>query len=109
MQFHANYVSASALGDYSEATFAEEHTEDTNRLTSSSNDNSNCPEKDTCYIGTHDRRYCGHFHVRRIELSPEILLVEFDRSSDHSISVTFRIALSGFEEVLRLLKSSAET
>ena len=40
MQFHANYVSASALGDYSEATFAEEHTEDTNRLTSSSNDNS---------------------------------------------------------------------
>lgn len=104
MQFHANYVSASAAGDYYGATFSEDDTDDTDQPYLVNQRQFEDPEEDTCYIETHDRRYCGHFHVSRVEFSPERLLVEFDRPSDHSISVTFRIARSDFEEVSRVLK-----
>jgi hypothetical protein len=42
--------------------------------------------------------------VRRIEFTPESLLVELDRPSDNPISVTFRLAPLEFEKASQVIK-----
>ncbi len=90
MLFHANYVSISVAGDYYQAMFAEEDTDDdSDRAYLIIQRQFEDLEDDTCYIETHDRKYSGHFLLRRIEFTPERLSIEFDRPNDNLISVTF--------------------
>jgi hypothetical protein len=42
--------------------------------------------------------------VRRIEFTPRSLLVEFNRPTDHLISVTFRMTSPEFAEVSQVMK-----
>src|SRR5262245_18419103 len=59
---------------------------------------------DSCYLATHDERYCGHFRLRRIEFAPERLAIELDRPLDNLNCVTFRLATSEFEEASHVIK-----
>jgi len=105
MLFHANYVATSVAGDYYQAMFAEEDTDDPDRAYLIIQRQFEDPEKDdTCYIETHDRKYSGHFLLRRIEFTPERLSIELDRPNDNLISVTLRMAASEFEEASQVLK-----
>jgi len=105
MLFHANYVSISVAGDYYQAMFAEEDTDDdSDRAYLIIQRQFEDLEDDTCYIETHDRKYSGHFLLRRIEFTPERLSIEFDRPNDNLISVTLRMAASEFEEASQVLK-----
>jgi hypothetical protein len=104
MQFHANHVSTSVAGDYYAAMFAEEDTDDSDLPYLIIQRQFEEAEDETCYIETHDEKYSGHFLVRRIEFTPQSLLVEFDRPSDNLISVTFRMAPPEFEEASRVMK-----
>ena len=104
MQFHASHVSTSVAGDYYAAMFAEEDTDDSDLPYLIIQRQFEEAEDETCYIETHDEKYSGHFLVRRIEFTPQSLLVEFDRPSDNLISVTFRMAPPEFEEASRVMK-----
>jgi hypothetical protein len=106
MRFRANYVSTSVSGgDYYQAMFAaEEDTNDSDSPYLIIQRQFEDPEDDTCYIETHNRKYSGHFLVRRIEFTPESLLVELDRPSDNPISVTFRLAPLEFEKASQVIK-----
>ena len=104
MLFHANYVATSVTGDYYQAMFAEEDTDDPDRAYLIIQRQFEDPEDDTCYIETHDRKYSGHFLVRRIEFTPERLSIELTRPNDNLISVTFRVAASEFEEASQVIK-----
>ena len=104
MRFHANHVSTSVAGDYYAAEFAEEDTDDSDLPYLIIQRQFEEPEDETCYIETHDQKYSGHFLVRRIEFTPQSLLVEFDRPSDNLISVTFRMAPPEFAEAFRVMK-----
>ncbi len=104
MRFHANYVSTSVSGDYYQAMFAEEDADDPDRPYLIIQRQFEDPEDDTCYIETHDRKYSGHFLVRRIEFTPERLSIELTRPNDNLISVTFRVAASEFEEASQVIK-----
>jgi hypothetical protein len=42
--------------------------------------------------------------MRRVELTPERLSIEFGRPSDNLVSVTFSMAVSDFEEASRVIK-----
>jgi hypothetical protein len=77
MEFHAKCVSTSVSvgGDYYEATFAaEEDTDDTDSPYLLIQRDFELPYADRCYVETHDRRYRGHFPLRRIEFTPEKLV-----------------------------------
>jgi hypothetical protein len=79
MRFHANYVSTSADGDYYTATFAEEDADDPDRPHLIIQRQFEDPEDATCYIETHDRKYIGHFLVRRVEFTPDSFVVAPER------------------------------
>jgi len=86
MHFHANYVSTSVFsdGDYYQAMFqAEQDTDDPDpdspylliqRQFEDQDDNQ-------CYIEMHDKKYCGHFLLRRMDFTPQ-KLVNRARSSE---------------------------
>jgi hypothetical protein len=103
MRFHANYVSTSVDGDYYAAMFAEDDTDGPDRPYLIIQRQFEDPDE-TCYIETHDRKCSGHFLVRRVEFTPESLLLEFDRASDNLINVTFRMAPAEFEKASRVMK-----
>jgi hypothetical protein len=108
MEFHANYVSTggSVGGDYYQASFTVE--EDSDEL--------DCDnpylliQRDfemsdgSCYVETHDERYCGHFVPLRIEFRPGRLTIELDRSIDNLICVTFRLGTAEFEKASHVMK-----
>jgi hypothetical protein len=104
MRFHANFISTSVDGDYYEAMFAEEDTDDPNVPYLIIQRQFEEPEDGTCYIETHDRKYNGHFLVRRVEFTPRSLFVEFNRPSDNLISVTFQMAPPEFAKASRVMK-----
>ena len=104
MRFHANDISTSVAGDYYQAMFAGEDTDDPNTPYLIIQRQFEEPEDEACYIETHDEKYCGHFLVRRVEFTPQSLLVEFDRPSDNLISVTFRMAPPEFAEASQVMK-----
>ena len=108
MLFHANYVSISVAGDYYQAMFAEEDTDDdSDRAYLIIQRQFEDLEDDTCYIETHDRKYSGHFLLRRIEFTPEGLSIEFDRPNDNLISVTFAWRRRSLRKRHRCSRSSA--
>jgi hypothetical protein len=49
------------------------------------------PDDDRCYIETRDEKYCGHFLLRRLDLTPQKLSIELDRPRDNFVSVNFAI------------------
>src|ERR1700674_4447007 len=104
MRFHANYVSTSVVGDYYQATFATQDTDDTDMPYLIIQRQFETPKDETCYIETHDRKYCGHLLVRRVEFTSQSLLVGFDRPSDNQINVTFHMAPPEFAVASRVMK-----
>jgi hypothetical protein len=109
MHFHANYVSTSVFsdGDYYQAMFqAEQDTDDPDpdspylliqRQFEDQDDNQ-------CYIGMHDKKYCGHFLLRRMDFTPQKLSIELDRPRDNLLSVTFAMAATEFAEASQVVK-----
>ena len=109
VEFHANriFTESSGGGDYYQAAFTVEQRAD--ELDSDGpylviQRDFEMPHDDTCYVETHDARFCGHFRLRRIELTPGKLAIELDRPIDNLICVTFRLAASEFEEASRVIK-----
>jgi hypothetical protein len=109
MEFRANHVSTevSAGGDYYQATFTVEA--DSDDLENESpylliQRDFEMPYDRSCYVETHDERYRGHFLVRRIEFTPEKLVLKLDRPADNLIRVTFRLAISEFEKASQVIK-----
>ena len=107
MEFLAKCVSTSVSvgGDYYEASFAgEEDADDTDRPYLLIQRDFELPFDDRCYVETHDRRYCGHFRLRRIEFTPKKLVIELKRPSDSIVCVTLCMAISDFERALKVIK-----
>jgi hypothetical protein len=107
MQFHANHVSTSVAvgGDYYQVMFEAEF--------ESENDDSpylliqrqfEDLDDDFCYVELHDRNYCGHFHLRRVDLTAQSLTVELDHPINNRINVTFSVPAAEFAELSRVLK-----
>jgi hypothetical protein len=63
------------------------------------------PDGGTYYIETHDKNYCGHFRLRRVKFTPEILSIEFDRPMDNVINVTFDMTIAAFKKASRVVKT----
>jgi hypothetical protein len=114
MHFHANYVSTSVFGDgdYYQAMFqAEQDTDDPHspylliqRQFEDQSDN-------LCYIETHDEKYCGHFLLCRLDLTPQKLSIELDRPRDNLVGVTFAMAPAEFaaaSEVVKIISGEIE-
>ena len=107
MEFHAKRVSTaiSVGGDYYQAEFAaEEDTDDTDSPYLLIQRDFELPYDDSCYVETHDERYCGHFLLRRIEFTPEKLAIELDRPTDNLVCITFGMAMSDFEKASKVIK-----
>ena len=104
MRFHANYVSTSVSSDYYQAMFAaEQDSDDVDGPYLLIQWQFEDPDDDWCFIETHDKNYIGHFHLRRVEFTPQNLSIEFDRPADNLVSVTFAMAASDFEEASRVV------
>jgi hypothetical protein len=106
MRFHANHISTSIAGDYYQAMFAAEQ--------DAGNSDSpylvlqpqfETPDGGEYYIETHDKKYCGHFRLRRVEFTPEKLSIEFDRPRDNVINVTFAMTNAAFKRASRVVKT----
>jgi len=104
LQFHANHVSASVVSNCYQVTFAEEDTDDVHKPYLVIQRQFDDSEDHTCCIETHDRKYCGYFLLRRIEFTPERLLVEIDRPSNDLIGITFRLTPRQYAEASRVMK-----
>jgi hypothetical protein len=67
-------------GDYYQAMFAaEEDTDDPDSPYLLLQGQFEVPDDGECYIEMHDKDYSGHFLLRRVELTRQELLIEFDR------------------------------
>jgi hypothetical protein len=105
MRFHANYISTSVAGDYYQAIFAaEEDADDPDSPYLLLQRQFEMPDDDECYIETYDKDYSGHLRLRRVELTPERLLIELDRPTDNLISITFATTASNFRKTSRVIK-----
>jgi hypothetical protein len=90
MRFHANHISTSIAGDYCQAMFAaEQDAGDSDSPYLVLQPQFDTPDGGEYYIETHDRNYCGHFRLRRVEFTPEKLSIEFDRPMIRSIHLNF--------------------
>ena len=104
MQFHANHVSTSVSGDYYQAVFeASEDTSDPASPYLLIQRQFESPDGGRCSLETHDEKYTGHFRLRRIELAPDRLLIEIDRSREHEVHVTFSLAAADVEAARRVV------
>ena len=105
MQFHANHVSTSVAGDYFQAMFeASEDSTDPDSPYLLIQRQFEMPDGGKCYIETHNEEYIGHFHVRRIDFTPDGISVEMARSTNNIVNVTFSITALVFEEALPIIK-----
>jgi hypothetical protein len=106
MQFRADYISTSIAGDYCQAMFAAEQdagASDSPYLLLQPQ--FEAPDGGEYYIETHDKNYCGHFRLRRVEFTPEKLSIEFDRPMDNVINVTFDMRVADFKRASRVVKT----
>ena len=102
MRFQAKYISTSISGDYCQAMFAaEKDTGDPDSPYLLLQPQFEMPDGGECYIETHDRKYIGHFLLRRVEFTPEKLSIELDRPMDNLIDVTFEMTIADFKKVSR--------
>jgi hypothetical protein len=107
MQFHANYVSTSVFGDgdYYQATFeAEPDTDNSDSPYLVIQRQFEDPDDDRCYVETHDKKYCGHFLLRRIDFTPQKLSIKLDRPTDNFVSVTLAMMAPEFAEASQVVK-----
>ena len=107
MRFHANYVSTSVFGDsdYYQAMFeAEQESDDPDSPYLLIQRQFEDPDDHLCYIETHDKKYCGHFLLRRVDFTPQKLSIELDRPRDNLVSVTFAMAATEFAEASQVVK-----
>jgi len=105
MHFHANYVSTSVSGDYYQAMFeAEQDSDDLDSPYLLIQRQFEDPDDESCYIETHDQKYCGHFLLRRVDFTPQKLSIELDRPGDKFVSVTFAMVATEFTDALQVLK-----
>jgi hypothetical protein len=105
MRFQANYISTSISGDYCQAMFAaEKDPGDPGSPYLLLQPQFEMPDGGECYIETHDRKYIGHFLLRRVEFTPEKLSIEFDRPADNLINVTFAMTIADFKNVSRVMR-----
>src|SRR6516164_9759084 len=97
MDFRANYVSTSVAGDYYQAMFeAEQGADDPDSAYLLIQRQFEDPDDDRCYIETHDKKYCGHFLLRRVDFTPQ----KCDGRSDLSL-LEWRRGRSGNQPHLR--------
>jgi hypothetical protein len=105
MRFQANYISISVSGDYYQATFAaEQDTDDPDSPYLLIQRQFEEADDGGCYIETHNEKYTGHFLVRRVEFTPGVLSIEFDRPRDNLITVIFGTAVFDFRKVSQVVK-----
>ncbi len=106
MQFHANHVSTSTFaGDYYQAMFeADEEADDPHSPYLLIRRQFEDPDDHLCYVETADKKYTGHFFLRRVEFTLHGLSIELDRPNDNLLTVTFTMAPSDFEEASRLVE-----
>ena len=107
MHFHANYESTSVVGDgdYYQATFEAEHdTDDPDSPCLLIQRQFEDPDDYRCYIETHHEKYCGHFLLCRVDLTPQKLSIELDRPKDNFVSVTFAMVATEFAEASQVVK-----
>ncbi len=62
------------------------------------------PDDDRCYVETHDKKYCGHFLLRRIDFTPQKLSIKLDRPTDNFVSVTLAMMAPEFAEASQVVK-----
>ena len=62
------------------------------------------PDDHSCYIEPHDERYCGHLLLRRVDFTPQKLLIELDRPKDNFVSVTYAMVATEFAEASHVVK-----
>ena len=107
MQFHANYVSTSVFGDgdcYQVTFQVEPDTDDPDSPYLLIQRQFEDPDDNWCYVETHDEKYCGHFQLRHVDLTPQKLTIELDRPRDNLVSVTFAMAAMEFAEASQMVK-----
>ena len=62
------------------------------------------PDDQLCYIETHDKTYCGHFLLRRVDFTPPKLSIEIERPRQNFVSVTFAMVATEFAEASHVVK-----
>jgi hypothetical protein len=106
MRFHANHISTSIAGDYAQVLFeAKQDTANSDCPYLVLQPQSKTPDGGECYIETHNKNYCGHFRLCRVEFTPEELSIEFDRPIDNVIDVTFHMTIADFKQAARVVKT----
>ena len=106
MRFHASHISTSIAGDYSQVMFeAERDAGASDSAYLLLQPQFETPGGGECYIETHDRNYCGHFRLCRVEFTPVKLSIEFDRPTDNVIEVTFDMTTGDFRQASRVVKT----
>jgi hypothetical protein len=106
MRFHANHISTSIAGEYCQALFAgEADTDNPGSPYLLLQSQFETPDGGEYYIETHDKNYVGHFRLRRVEFTPKKLSIEFDRSMDNVINVTFNMTIAAFKKASRVVKT----
>jgi hypothetical protein len=106
MRFHANHISTSIAGDYCQAMFAAgQDAGDSDSPYLVLQPQFETPDGGEYYIETHDKNYCGHFRLRRVEFTPKKLSIEFDRPMDNVINVTFDMTIAAFKKASRVVKT----
>jgi hypothetical protein len=108
LEFHANPVSTSGSSDDSQALFeASEDTGDPASLYLLIQRPFERPKGCRCSLKTHDEKDTGHCRLRCIEVAPDGMLWELDRSRAHVVQVTLSLAASAFEEGRRVVNVSS--
>jgi hypothetical protein len=62
------------------------------------------PISEECYIESDDRKFSGHFRIRRAHLSRNRFQMAFGRRPERSIAVSFDATDSVYTEVKRVLQ-----
>jgi hypothetical protein len=106
MRFHANHISTSIAGDYSQVMFeTKQDAEDSDSPYLLLQPQFDAPDRSEYYTETHNKNYCGHFRLCRIEFTLAKLSIEFDRAIDNMIDVTFDVTIADFKKASRVVRT----
>jgi hypothetical protein len=106
MRFHANHISTSIAGDYSQVMFeTKQDADDSDSPYLLLQPQFDAPDRSEYYIETHNKNFCGHFRLCRIEFTLAKLSIEFDRAIDNMIDVTFDMTPADFKKASRVVKT----